>query len=147
MLCAQLCGARAGDGEAWRQVGTDYTNECELDALDLAWKAHEIRNTTLFYDLFYVDGIAPLDQSSDGNFLLQLKLSGTPNLYPVPVVVENVPDNAGTVNLVTRRFFSVDALLGTQTGSKLPTWIQYPESVKLVVQVMRTQSVVASATW
>lgn len=142
----QVCGARAPQSHLWTHVGTDYQNECTIDLTDLAW---ESQNSTLLYDLYFVDGVVDSDSDTSDNEsgfgeLLRRQLGGTPVLFPVPLILhrsdEAVFDAEG--NDVTssemelaRRFFTVDTWLGTPAGDSSPTWIQYLASAILVIEV------------
>lgn len=127
-------------------MGTDYQNECTVDLTELVWAS---QNSTLLYDLYFVDGVvdtASATPENEGGFgeLLRRQLGGTPILFPVPVILQRsegpIFDSVG--NDVTssdmelaRRFFTVDTRLGTPAGDNNPTWIQYLASATLVIEV------------
>lgn len=143
-----MCGARAPESNLWTRVGTDYQNECTVDLTELAW---DNQNSTLLYDLYFVDGIVDIDPSvtpdSNNGFgeLLRQQLGGTPVLFPVPLILhrndEPIFDGMGNdinsaENEMARRFFTVDMQLGTPAGDSYPTWVQFLASATLVIEVL-----------
>lgn len=145
----QVCGSRATESGLWSHVGTDFQNECTLDLTELVWTSH---NSTLLYDLYFVDGVVDTTLSSPENErgfgdLLRQQLGGTPVLFPVPLILHRsegaVFDGSGNDILsnameLARRFFTVDTRLGTRAGDSSPTWIQYLASATLVIEVRWT---------
>jgi Meckelin (Transmembrane protein 67) len=141
----QLCGARTPDGLAWRQVGTDYSNECAVDLTNLANFHKEPNLEALFFDLYFVDGVNTTETSASTNSevggrdaMLFRQLGGRPILFPVPLIVQNMPENSDTGNgleVLTRRSFLVDTSLGRTAGAVSPQWIQYAKSITIQIQV------------
>jgi hypothetical protein len=137
-----MCGARAPESILWTHVGTDYQNECNVDLMELVWAS---QNSTLLYDLYFVDGVVESAPENESGFeeLLRQQLGGTPVLFPVPLILHrsDAPIFDGVGNDVTtdmelaRRFFTVDTKLGTPSGDSSPTWIQYLASATLVIEV------------
>lgn len=126
-------------------MGTNYQNGCTLDLAELVW---ESQNSTLLYDLYFVDGVADIDSANPENEsgfgeLLRQQLGGTPILFPVPLILHRSDDpvfdaagndvTSGEMELA-RRFFTVDTQLGTPSGNSSPTWIQYLASATLVIE-------------
>ena len=133
----QLCGVRSGNADLWRRTGTDYANHCTLDAQRLLWRAQGQRGGPLFYDIYYVDRLDAA--SAGGGVELGGGEEGAPVLYPVPVIVENVAANALAATRLTRRVFVLDAALGAAAGGGGVAWVQYPQSIRLEIEVRHCQ--------
>ena len=138
MLCAtlQLCGTTASEAGAWRRVGTDFTNACTLDATQLLRSAQQRAGGPLFYDLYYVDGVDTDNAGANAEAAqgLAAELPGTPRLYPVPVAIVNDPEKPDDY-VLARRFFALDAALGTAASSDAVEWLQYPMTAALAITV------------
>eukprot|EP00892_Ulva_mutabilis_P005141 jgi/Ulvmu1/299/UM001_0303.1 len=136
-LQLQICGNKLARADLWANVGTDFSNECTVDVLDLIWSAQQGHNETLLFDLFYIDGIEE-DTSGmlDSVSLLQRRFGGRPVLFPVPVIISNIQQNDRAEDAqLTRRFFMMDTQLGHAVKDESPSWVQYASSVKLVIQM------------
>lgn len=137
-------------------MGTDYTNACTLDLLALASTHEALAEGPVFMDLFFVDGIdasesaaapTPGSEASAADALLIQQLGGRPILFPIPLVVQNVADNAvpgRDASVLTRRMFLFDTVLGRPAGAVLPEWGQYAESITIHIRV-RSSPEAASA--
>lgn len=102
--------------QVWKRVGTDYKNGCTVKIMDVL-RSTRTEAGPVFYDLYYVDGL-------DGAESI---------LYPVPVTILNMDSSAGQV--LTRRFFEVDAVSGRGVDDTAPQFVVYPESIELRVEV------------
>ena len=133
----QVCGAKRTDAALWRRLGTDFDNRCEVDVSDLLSSARDVADGPRFYDLYYVDGVSPgLDAGAQAEARsLFPDVEDTPVLYPVPVVVKNLPENEDEAETLTRRFFVLDSQLGLASGTTSPAWVQYPKTAMLSIQV------------
>jgi len=119
----QLCGGQLKHTNSWAHFAVEYRNKCELPLnfiLDLGLGQPE------FVDLYFEDG--------------------PDRLYPVPFILENIPDNNREVEemaflQLTRRFFMVDPVSGIEDGASTPAAIRYLEkfSMEVTLQASTTQ--------
>jgi hypothetical protein len=114
----------------------DYSNSCKVDVLALLQQAQSASDGPFFYDLYYVDGIesgSEVSSTPDAQQISQA-VPGKPILYPVPVAVLDGPGSTEDFTLV-RRFFALDSQLGRLSSSDLVSWIQFPVSATLTIEV------------
>jgi hypothetical protein len=132
-----MCGAKGIDADIWRRLGTNFQNQCTVDIAKLLTKAQALSDSPRFYDLYYVNGVTPgLEPGAQADAQsIQPEIADTPILYPVPVIIQNIPGNAKEAMVLTRRFFALDAQLGRSNGSETATWIQYPSTATLAITV------------
>jgi meckelin len=112
----QLCDDRSPVISSAYQIGTDYTNKCDLRL------AAVISQPTIFYDLYLKDK----DQ-----------------LFPVPVLNKNYREQGAYVNAesdsqqwqLTRRFFLVDSISGVRASGQAPSTIRVADSIQLQVKL------------
>eukprot|EP00191_Tetraselmis_sp_GSL018_P009876 CAMPEP_0177615986 /NCGR_PEP_ID=MMETSP0419_2-20121207/23841_1 /TAXON_ID=582737 /ORGANISM="Tetraselmis sp., Strain GSL018" /LENGTH=849 /DNA_ID=CAMNT_0019113867 /DNA_START=777 /DNA_END=3326 /DNA_ORIENTATION=- len=93
----QLCGGFKAEQDLWTSVAVNYRNRCKVAMQDLLYSA-EGQHGPEFVDIYLEDG--------------------KDSLYPVPIVIENFPDNEDASiqpELLTRRFFLVDAVSGIES--------------------------------
>ena len=131
----QVCGAQLAEASAWRQVGSDFLNACELDAAALLQLAAQSPSGPVFYDLYYVDGTqGDSATTADGEVsVLALELPGAPVLYPTPLRLDVGNDDAP--GILARRFFVVDSALGQAARGNEQSFIQYPQEATLTIRV------------
>lgn len=136
-----MCGNKLARADLWANVGTDFTNECTLDVLDLMRTAQQGANETLLFDLYYVDGLEDASMADiEAMSLQQQQFDGRPVLYPVPLIIENIQRSGRQEEAqLTRRFFMIDTQLGRAAEEETPAWVQYASSVRLVIQVGSVQ--------
>lgn len=132
-----MCGNKLSRADLWANVGTDFTNECTIDVLDLIWSTQQSSNETLLYDMYYVDGLVEASTADlEAMSLEQQQFNGRPVLFPVPLIISNIQlsDREEEAQL-TRRFFMIDTQLGRSVDDQAPSWVQYASSVRLIIQV------------
>lgn len=112
----QLCDDRTRVVSSAYEIGTDYSNECDVPLVSM------ISQPTLFYDLYLKDG---------------------DSLFPIPVLNENYLLQGDKVNTrsdsqqwqLTRRFFLVDTISGVETAGSRPSVIRVADYVVLEVKL------------
>ena len=124
----QLCGGKESDLQAWARFGTNYFNDCELpvaDALDAArGMGISTGGETLFFDL-YLQDLGGLAATAD---------TWPERLYPVPIAVSNIAENANAAaddDIFVRRFFVIDETAGVASGTKKA--VTYMKNIKFTI--------------
>jgi hypothetical protein len=129
----QVCGVKSAEAGIWRFPGTHFQNECTVDVLKLLRSASSRAGDTSFYDLYFVTRVQPATSGAlPDEVRLELGVEGPLVLYPVPVIVANMP---GNTQALVRRIFVTDAELGHSQDTDKVAWVQYPAEVKLRIQV------------
>ena len=112
----QLCDDRPPVISSAYEIGTDYTNKCDLRLMSV------ISQPTIFYDLYLKDK----DQ-----------------LFPIPVLNKNYREQGAYVNAesdskqwqLTRRFFLTDSISGVKASGQAPSAIRVADSIQLEVKL------------